>query len=116
MIRGRLLRGDDNNCVIEKVSKTDSMLERMRGLLARPPLQRNEGLLITPCASVHTLGMGYPIDIVFLDHDWKIIKMVPHLKPFRTAGCARAAMTLELAAGVAEELALSTGDHLVWHE
>jgi len=116
VIRGRLLRGDDNNCVIEKVSKTDSMLERMRGLLARPPLQRDEGLLIAPCASVHTFGMGYPIDIVFLDRDWKIIKMVSRLKPFRTAGCARAAMTLELAAGVADDLALATGDYLAWRE
>ena len=42
-------------------------LQRARGLLLRPPLAANEALLLPGCASVHTVGMRYALDVVFLD-------------------------------------------------
>jgi len=84
MIHGWLTRADDD-CVIQNISKTSNYLERMRGLLASPPLKENEGLLIVPCSSVHTFGMSYAIDLVFLDKQWIIVKTVRSLKPWRLA-------------------------------
>jgi uncharacterized protein len=114
MIHGRLTRANDDR-VIENISKTSNFMERMRGLLASPPLKENEGLLITPCSSVHTFGMNYNIDLVFLDKQWNIVKIVKSLKPWRMSLSNSAFMVLELAANSIEKLQLATGQQLEWH-
>ncbi|NTV97433.1 MAG: DUF192 domain-containing protein [Thiobacillus sp.] len=81
--------------------RADRFLARLAGLLARPPLQPGEGLLLVPCASVHTAFMAYALDVVFLDRDGVVLKVVADLKPWRAAACAGARQTLELVAGEA---------------
>lgn len=93
-----------------------SMLERMRGLLGRPPLAADQGLLIAPCSSVHTIGMHYPIDLVFLNRQWRILRIIPALNPLRLAWVFGAGMVLELAAGAAAALGLAPGQELSWRE
>lgn len=115
MTHGRLHRANDE-CVIPGVSRTSNFLERMRGLLAKPALNENQGLLIFPCSSVHTFGMSYAIDLVFLDNSWTIVKTVDSLKPWRMTASRAANMVLELAAGSLGRLQLSTGQQLEWHD
>lgn len=91
-------------------------MDRMRGLLGRPPLGEGEGLLIEPCGSVHTFGMRYGLDLMFLDQKWKIRKLVYGLSPLRLAASFGAVRTLEMAAGVLAPLALSKGELLTWRE
>jgi uncharacterized protein len=114
MIYGWLTRASDER-VIQKVSKTSNFLERMRGLLGYPPLKENEGLLIVPCSSVHTFGMSYAIDLVFLDNQWTIVKTVSALKPWRIAASNTASMVLELTAHSLDKMQLATGQQLEWH-
>jgi uncharacterized membrane protein (UPF0127 family) len=94
----------------------ENSLERMRGLLARPPLEEDQGLLLSPCSSVHTFGMRYPIDLVFLDRGWRIRRVVAGLRPLRLAWAPGAHMTLELAAGAAGTLGLKPGQALAWQQ
>jgi uncharacterized membrane protein (UPF0127 family) len=82
---------------------------RAVGLLATPRLDDPCGLWITPCDSVHTFGMRYPIDVVFVRGDGTILRVAKELAPWRAAGCRRARATLELRAGLAGELALAPG-------
>ncbi len=91
------------------VRRADTFPARLRGLLFAPPLKPGQGLLLDPCASVHTAGMAYPIDVVFLDRAGTITKIVPHLPPWRIAACRSATRTLELAAGEARRLGLAAG-------
>lgn len=91
-----------------------SLLDRMRGLLGRPPLTHNQALFIVPCNSVHTAGMGYALDIVFLAKDGAVLKLVPGLAPWRTAACLRAHATVELAAGGIDRLGLAAGQRLAF--
>ncbi len=114
MIHGCLLKAIDKSCIIPRVSLTTNFLERMRGLLFSPPLNKNEGLLIRPCRSVHTIGMSYAIDLVFLDHNWVVVKTVSELKPWRTTSCPKAIMVLELIADSIKYLGLSDGQQLEW--
>ena len=88
----------------------------MRGLLGSPPLKENEGLLIVPCSSVHTFGMSYAIDLVFLDKQFTIVKTVSALKPWRMAASNAAFMVLELATDSLDNLQLSNGQILEWHD
>lgn len=113
MIEGRLVDGE-GECRVRRCLRTTNMRERMRGLLLRPPLGPATGLLIIPCASVHTFGMGFAIDVIFLDARMKILKRVERLPPWRMSACAAASATLELAAGEAASLGLSPGLALTW--
>ncbi|MDP2109564.1 MAG: DUF192 domain-containing protein [Thiobacillus sp.] len=90
----------------------DGFFSRLAGLLFSPPLQPGHGLLLVPCAAVHTAFMRYAIDVVFLDRAGKIRRIVPRLVPWRTAAFPGAYQTLELAAGEAARLGLQAGQPL----
>lgn len=83
--------------------------ERLRGLLGRAPLGPDEALDIARCNSVHTVGMRYAIDVVFVGRDGSIVRVVEGLGPWRAAACWRAARTVELAAGAAARHGLVRG-------
>ena len=51
----------------EKVLQAETLSERMRGLLGRSTLPVGEALLLDPCRAIHTAGMRFPIDVLFLD-------------------------------------------------
>ncbi|MDZ7595448.1 MAG: DUF192 domain-containing protein [Thiobacillus sp.] len=94
------------------ILRADHFFSRLAGLLFLPPLQPGHGLLLVPCASVHTAFMRYSIDVVFLDRAGKIRRIVPRLVPWRTAAFPGAYQTLELAAGEAARLGLQAGQSL----
>ena len=72
---------------------------RLRGLRARDRLPWHNGLYLSPCRAIHTFGMSYAIDIVFLDACNKPLKQISKLAPGRVACCLRAAYAVELPAG-----------------
>ena len=83
----------------ERCLVADSPLSRMRGLLGRRSLAAEEGILLRPASSIHTWFMLFPIDVVFLDRDLAVLRVVPALPPWRTVWRRHAAAVLELAAG-----------------
>lgn len=93
-----------------------NFLERGRGLLFRPPLQadRGEALLIPSCNSIHTFWMAYPITVLFLEGDGRIVRICPEVKPRRLAGKTGAACVIECAVGTAWADRLRVGDQLRW--
>ena len=86
----------------------------MRGLLGRPALQAGEALWIAPCNSVHSLLMGYPIDLLYLDRSQMLIKIIHGLKPWRFSLALGAASVVETPAGTARALGLTPGCRLIW--
>ncbi len=84
---------------------------RMKGLLGRTALEPGESLWIRPCNSIHTVGMKFPIDVVFLDSKNVVIAVKKHFPPHRlTRIYFRAASVLELAAGAIEDAGIEIGD------
>jgi uncharacterized membrane protein (UPF0127 family) len=94
------------------VLQAESMFERMRGLLGRPPLQSGEGMLLRSCNLIHTFGMRYAIDVVFLRRDGRVVKVAHALAPRRASGHLRAHYVLELAAGEAGRRGIARGVRL----
>lgn len=88
----------------------DSSKARRRGLLGRDSLAEGEGLLIRPCEAVHSFGMRFAIDVLFLARDGRVVRVVSRLKPWRIALCLRAHSTLELPAGTARATGTVRGD------
>ncbi len=116
MREGTLHDRRDGRCAIARAWKADSAWERVRGLLGRPRLRAGEALLLEPCGAVHTFGMGYALDLAFLDRDGRICKMAYGVGPGRFAASFRARATLELAAGTLAASGLKLGDAIDWRE
>jgi uncharacterized protein len=70
---------------------------RLRGLLGRLRVGMGEGVWVIPSNGIHTVGMLFPIDVVYLDADLRVILLAEHLRPFRISPiCMRSASLLEL--------------------
>jgi uncharacterized membrane protein (UPF0127 family) len=82
---------------------------RALGWLRAPPPGPSDGLWLRPCAAVHTVGMAWPIDVVFLDRGGVVRKIVPDLRPWRIALARGAHSVLECRAGTAARLGLRPG-------
>ena len=93
-----------------RLGVADNFVSRFRGLMLRKSLDGIDGLLLSPCSSVHMCFMRFPLDIVYLDEDYRIIKIVPRLNPWLGMSCCpRAKAAIELAAGRSAELGLTEG-------
>lgn len=103
-----------NAMLASRVRVADRWWTRLRGLLGRPALEPGEGLLISPCRSVHTFGMRYPIDVLFLAADGRVVARYPDLPPGSATRHHRdAATALELPAGAIRRSGTGEGDLVV---
>lgn len=100
--------------VASRAEMTRSLASRMVGLLGRSRLDDGEGLILTACRSIHTVGMRFAIDAVFVDGDWVVIRLWNCLRPWRiTPVIWRASAVIELPSGTAARVRLAVGDRLL---
>lgn len=85
---------------------------RLVGLLATDRLPTGAGLIINPCNSIHTFGMRYPIDVIFVDKSNSVVAAISRLKPSRLALQRSGAYVVELPAGTIEATFTQRGDIL----
>lgn len=100
----------------ERVRVADNIWSRFWGLMGRRGMPADEGLLIAPCYSVHTMFMRFPIDVIFLDKDDRILKIAPAMKPFRAAVRRGARSVLEMNAERAAQVGVSIGARVLFTE
>jgi len=86
--------------------------KRTKGLLGRKGLAPGEGMWIIPCEAVHTFGMQFPIDLVYLDRGLRIKKVRSSVPPWRLSACMSAHSILELPAGTIRQSQSQPGDLL----
>lgn len=72
---------------------------RRRGLLGRASIGDDEALVIAPTQGIHTFGMRFAVDVVFVDRAGAVLKVAPAVPPNRLRLCWRAFAAIELAAG-----------------
>jgi uncharacterized protein len=98
-----------------RIGLADGWVARLRGMLARPAPVPGEGLLLTPCRSIHMYGMRFPLDIAFLDANGAVVATYRSLQPGARTRWHRSAMhALELPAGTLESSGTAVGDVLAW--
>jgi hypothetical protein len=91
----------------------NNFLSRLVGLLGRGSLKNNEGLLISPCDSIHTFGMLFSIDAVFVDEGYKVVRVYEAVRPFRIVlPVKRAKGVIELPAHTVVKTQIERGDQL----
>lgn len=86
--------------------------KRRKGLLGRERLLPGQGLWILPCEAVHTFGMQFPIDLIYLDRNHRIKKVRSNVPPWRLSACLTAHSVLELASGTIRDSLTRKGDML----
>lgn len=90
--------------------------KRRTGLLKHAKLEAGEGLWIAPCEAVHTFFMKFPIDVLFLSKQKKVLKVRGNMVRSRIALNLRAHSVLELPAGTAEATGTAKGDQLTFEK
>jgi len=111
-MRARLVHEQSGRVLADRLESARSTLDRMRGLLGRDMLHAGEGMWISRCACIHTWFMRFSIDVLFVDADFVVSKVVRDLSPWRMAGALGARHTVELPAGTLENVSVVPGDTL----
>jgi len=112
---GRVLNRTRDTCLATSLAVADTHWTRLRGLLglAADDFGNGHGLWIVPCHGVHTLGMGFAIDAIYLDQNLNVIHVESELRPWRFAAVrANAASVLELPCHTAMETGTAVGDKI----
>jgi len=111
--RWTLLVARTQRALATNASMARTLGSRMKGLLGRRSLGTQEALILPQCQSIHTLGMQFAIDAVFVDRSWRVVAIRPHLRPGRLVFPVFGAWgVVEFADGTLGRAGLSVGDQL----
>jgi uncharacterized membrane protein (UPF0127 family) len=96
------------------VTIADTFLTRLRGLLGKVRLRSDEGLWIVPSQGIHTIGMMFHIDVIYLDSQLRVVHLIESLGPLRIAPIRlKCGSILELPCGTISESGTQVGDQLM---
>lgn len=89
-----LFNATRDTILAERLFVADGYFSRLRGLIGHPPLGEDAALWIRPCQQVHTHFMGYPLHVVFLDAEQRILRIVERMLPWRVSPWVRQAKSV----------------------
>ena len=109
----KIINKTRNTVLGKDVNIADSPFSRMKGLLGKREFSKGQALLIKPCNSIHTFFMRFSIDVLFLDRDSRVIKVINCFRPFRfSAIYFKAASAIELPCGTIQSSSTQEGDEI----
>jgi uncharacterized membrane protein (UPF0127 family) len=89
----------------------DTFFTRLVGLLRDRHLEYGDGLWLVPCNSIHSLGMKFSFDAIFLDRNLQVVHLMSEMKPWRISRMILSAKSvLEVPAGLIHQSATQLGD------
>lgn len=94
-----LTLGEPARILAPTTTLAGSSESRRRGLLGRQALDDEEALVVAPTQAIHTFGMRFPIDVVFVDRRGLVLRVAPAVPRNRIRVSWRAFAAIELAAG-----------------
>jgi uncharacterized membrane protein (UPF0127 family) len=107
------VRNQNRDTVLaDRADIADTAAKRNKGLLKHTGLAPGEGLWIVPCQAIHTIGMKFPIDVLFLNKTKRVLKVRRNMNKWKMAVCLGARSVLELPAGRCHAMQTAVGDQL----
>jgi uncharacterized membrane protein (UPF0127 family) len=89
----------------------DNPWTKLIGLLRDRTLEFGDGMWLKPCNSIHSFGMHFPFDAIFLDKKLCVVHLVADMKPWRISKIVFSAHSvLEVPAGMIRQSATDIGD------
>jgi uncharacterized membrane protein (UPF0127 family) len=101
--------------VATDVAVANTYFRRLVGLLgtSKSWMAAGRGLWIVPSRGIHTIGMLFPIDVIFLDRSRRVVRLEEHVRPFTISKfCLDAASVLELPPHTIFQTGTQVGDLL----
>jgi len=97
--------------IADTVDVADSFWSRGKGLIGRKSLPEGYGLIIRPCGSIHMFFMSIPLDVLHLDKEGRVVRVLAGIKPWRLGPVVlRGKWVVELPAGTAARTGTTVGD------
>jgi uncharacterized membrane protein (UPF0127 family) len=113
----RLRNATRGGVIAERIVRAGSAWARMAGLIGRRAPVPGEGLWLIPCNGIHTFGMRFPLDVLILDRDRRILRVVLALRPCRVRLPVRGGHSVvELPAGILDPAGVRPGDIMEFEE
>lgn len=108
-----VLNTSKNVLIAQEAYIAATMESRLRGLLGRASLGSNEALILKPCNSIHTFFMRFPIDVLFLDKDMKVVKTIQNMGPNKLGPIIwKSRIAIELSSGKISQTSTQVGDKI----
>lgn len=102
-----------DNVLLDKAYMANNFYKRFKGLLGKTGLEEGEGLIIKPCNSIHTIGMKFPIDVLFLDKYNTVIHVMENIPAGKLSPIVKnSKYVIETRAGELASKGVETGDRL----
>jgi uncharacterized protein len=112
-VRKILIRNLTRESILaDNAELADTSASRRKGLLTREALYPGQGLWIVPCGAIHTIGMRFSIDVLYLDRKRRVKKIRAGVTPWRVSMCLLAHSVLELPTGSIARTRTQAGDQL----
>ncbi|MBJ7593441.1 MAG: DUF192 domain-containing protein [Candidatus Dormibacteraeota bacterium] len=104
------LETETGTIVAEHVEVANTLWSRFMGLMFRSELPAGHGLAIRPCNSIHMFFMRFALDVVFVDGDGRVVRVLDSIRPWRPSSLVRGAKAaIELPAGTAARSGIAAG-------
>ena len=101
-----------NKIILNNTHLAETFFARLKGLLGTRQLEAGKGLIIRPCNSIHTVGMNYAIDVLFINKQDCIVKIESNLAAGKFSVCRDSSYVVELPSGVVAATGTAVGDKL----
>jgi uncharacterized membrane protein (UPF0127 family) len=108
----RIVNTRNGKVVADRLLTAFDSATRRKGLLAHGSLPQSTALIIAPTNAIHTFFMKFPIDIVFVSKDGRVLKIRSSVPAWRMTASLRAYAVLEMAAGSLDGSDTQVGDRL----
>lgn len=103
----------NNVPIVSQGRLADTFWRRLRGLLGVKALKQGEGLILVGEKSIHTLFMNFPIDVLYVDKDFRVIRADDNMIPYRLGPfILQSAYVIEVPVGTITATATRVGDQL----
>ena len=105
------MRNQNRGTVLaEAADVADTSAKRRTGLLKHTKLEPGAGLWIAPCEAVHSFGMKFAIDVVYLDRKKRVRKVRKEMVPRRLSACLTRPFRPDLAGMIQAGIGFATAD------
>lgn len=105
----------DDVVLFDDVKLADDFRTRLVGLLRTRSLNPQQGLLLEKCRQVHTFGMKFDIDVIFLSREGEILELEKNMRPGKISRYVKAAFwVLELESGALERYNLERHQQIIF--
>ncbi|MCA1598203.1 MAG: DUF192 domain-containing protein [Chloroflexi bacterium] len=113
----RVINQSRGTTIADRVEVAASFWARGKGLIGRKSLPEGYGLVIKPCGSIHMFFMAIPLDVLHLDREGRVLRVLTGIKPWRFGPIVRGGKSvIELPAGTAARTGTTAGDLVVVEE